>query len=89
MGRQPWIVYGLLRVEDAVSPNTFGEVLAGLIGLWVVYLALIGLDIYLLTVTARAGVHHRPEAQIGAAPAPNYASEGHSGVGFQGSGRED
>jgi len=76
MGRQPWIVQGLLRVEDAVSPNTAGEVLAGLVGLWVVYLMLIGLDIYLLSVTARAGVHHTPEAQIGAAPAPNYAGEG-------------
>ena len=76
MGRQPWIVQGLLRVEDAVSPNTAGEVLAGLVGLWAVYLMLIGLDIYLLSVTARAGVHHTPEAQIGAAPAPNYAGEG-------------
>ena len=76
MGRQPWIVYGLLRVEDAVSPNTFTEVLLGLIGLWAVYLMLIGLDIYLLTVTARGGVHHVPEAQISAAPAPNYAGTG-------------
>jgi cytochrome bd ubiquinol oxidase subunit I len=84
MGRQPWIVQGLLRVEDAVSPNTAVEVLAGLIGLWAVYLMLIGLDIYLLSVTARAGVHHTPEAQIGAAPAPNYAGEG-----FQRSERRD
>jgi cytochrome bd ubiquinol oxidase subunit I len=76
MGRQPWIVQGLLKVEDAVSPNTAGEVLAGLIGLWIAYLTLIGLDIYLLTVTARAGVHHKPEAHIAAAPAPNYSGEG-------------
>ena len=84
MGRQPWIVQGLLKVEDAVSPNTAGEVLAGLIGLWIVYLTLIGLDIYLLTVTARAGVHNTPEAHIAAAPAPNYAGEG-----FQGNERRD
>ena len=76
MGRQPFMVYGLLTVRQGVSANTTGEVLAGLIGLWVVYLALIGLDIYLLTVTARAGVHHVPEAQIAAAPVPNYAGEG-------------
>ena len=79
MGRQPWIVQGLLKVDDAVSANTTGEVLVGLIGLWVVYLALIGLDIYLLTVTARAGVHRQPEAQIFAAPVPNYATD----EGFQ------
>jgi cytochrome d ubiquinol oxidase subunit I len=84
MGRQPFMVYGLLTVTDGVSPNTAGEVLAGLVGLWVVYLALMGLDIYLLTVTARAGIHHTPDAQIAAAPAPSYAGEG-----FQGYDRRD
>jgi cytochrome d ubiquinol oxidase subunit I len=78
------MVYGLLTVSEGVSANTTGEVLAGLIGLWVVYLALIGLDIYLLTVTARAGIHRTPDAQIMAAPAPSYADEG-----FQGYERKD
>jgi cytochrome d ubiquinol oxidase subunit I len=73
------MVYGLLTVEEGVSANTFGEVLTGLVGLWVVYLGLIGLDIYLLTVTARAGVHRKPEAQLVAAPAPDYAGAGLSG----------
>jgi cytochrome d ubiquinol oxidase subunit I len=76
MGRQPFMVYGLLTVEEGVSANTAAEVLVGLIGLWVVYLALIGLDIFLLTVTARAGIDHKPEAQILAAPAPDYGGEG-------------
>ncbi|MGY1722172.1 cytochrome ubiquinol oxidase subunit I [Blastococcus sp. SYSU DS0533] len=84
MGRQPFMVYGLLTVEEGVSANTFGEVLAGLIGLWVVYLALIGLDIYLLTVTARAGIHRKPEVQMLSAPAPDY-----EGAGFQGYDRKD
>jgi cytochrome d ubiquinol oxidase subunit I len=79
MGRQPFMVYGLLTVEEGVSANSFGEVLAGLVGLWVVYLALIGLDVYLLTVTARAGIHRTPDAQLVAAPAPSY-----EGPGFQG-----
>ncbi|WP_298456746.1 cytochrome ubiquinol oxidase subunit I [uncultured Cellulomonas sp.] len=76
MGRQPFMVYGLLTVQEGVSANSVPEVLTGLIGLWVVYLALIGLDIFLLTVTARAGVDHKPEKQIMAAPAPNYGGEG-------------
>jgi cytochrome bd ubiquinol oxidase subunit I len=84
MGRQPFMVYGLLTVEEGVSANSTGEVLAGLIGLWAVYLMLIGLDIYLLTVTARAGIHHKPDAQLVAAPAPDYA-----GAGFQGYDRKD
>ncbi|SES70902.1 cytochrome ubiquinol oxidase subunit I [Geodermatophilus poikilotrophus] len=79
MGRQPFMVYGLLTVEEGVSANSFGEVLTGLVGLWIVYLALIGLDVYLLTVTARAGIHRTPEAQLIAAPAPSY-----EGSGFQG-----
>ncbi|TKV56992.1 cytochrome ubiquinol oxidase subunit I [Nakamurella flava] len=77
MGRQPFMVYGLLRVDQGVSPNSFTEVLVGLIGLWAIYLALIGLDIYLLSVTARAGIDHKPSAEIVAAPAPSY-SEGPS-----------
>jgi cytochrome d ubiquinol oxidase subunit I len=78
------MVYGLLTVEEGVSANSFGEVLAGLVGLWVVYLALIGLDVYLLTVTARAGIHRTPDAQLVAAPAPSY-----EGPGFQGYERKD
>jgi cytochrome bd ubiquinol oxidase subunit I len=73
MGRQPFMVQGLLTVGEGVSANTFGEVLGGLVGLWVVYLALIGLDVYLLSTTARAGVHRRPAAELQAAPAPDYS----------------
>ena len=79
MGRQPFMVYGLLTVEEGVSANTTAEVLAGLVGLWIVYLGLIGLDIYLLTVTAKAGIAHKPEVQLLSAPAPEYAGEGFQG----------
>lgn len=78
MGRQPFMVYGLLTTAQGVSYNSYTEVFVGLVGLWIVYLALIGLDIYLLTITARAGIHHKPETQMLAAPAPNY-----DGPGFQ------
>ncbi|SCL25555.1 cytochrome bd-I ubiquinol oxidase subunit 1 apoprotein [Micromonospora nigra] len=76
LGRQPFLVYGLLTVPEGVSANTFREVLVGLVGLWVVYLGLIGLDIFLLTSTARAGISHKPEAQIASAPPPSYFGEG-------------
>jgi cytochrome bd ubiquinol oxidase subunit I len=79
MGRQPFMVYGLLTVDEGVSANSVGEVLAGLIGLWVVYLGLIGLDVYLLTSTARAGVHRQPAAQMTSAPAPDYSTAQHYG----------
>jgi len=56
MGRQPFIVYGLLKTDAAVSPNlTAGMVLFSLIGFALVYAALMGTDIYLLSKFARAG----------------------------------
>jgi len=49
IGRQPWIVYGLQRVEEAASPNvTSGMLLFSLIAYTIVYLALIGVDVFLL-----------------------------------------
>ena len=37
-GRQPWMVYGLQKVADAVSPNlTTGEILISMIGFTLVY----------------------------------------------------
>jgi cytochrome d ubiquinol oxidase subunit I len=56
MGRQPFIVYGLLKTDDAVSPNlTPGMILFTLIGFAAVYAALMGADVYLLTKYAKAG----------------------------------
>jgi cytochrome bd ubiquinol oxidase subunit I len=38
VGRQPWVVYGLLRTEDAITPSlTGGQVLLSLIGYVAVY----------------------------------------------------
>ncbi len=49
MGRQPWVVYGLLKTADAVSPNVgAGTVLFSLIGFGLVYGVLAVVDFYLL-----------------------------------------
>ncbi len=54
MGRQPWIVYGLLRTEDAVSRNlTAGDVLGSLIAFIVIYGCLAAIDVFLLTRYAK------------------------------------
>lgn len=37
VGRQPWVVYGVLRTRDAVSPVTTGEVATSLIAYILVY----------------------------------------------------
>ena len=56
MGRQPWIVQGLLRTEEGVTPtNSAGMVLFTLIGFVVIYAVLMVADVYLLSRFAKAG----------------------------------
>src|SRR5215510_9837914 len=56
MGRQPWIVYGLLKVQDGVSPNlTTVDLLISLIGYTVVYGTMAVAMVYLMRKTALAG----------------------------------
>ena len=57
LGRQPWIVFSLMKVEDAISPNVpFGSVLFSLIAYTLIIGGLVAADIWLLTRTARAGI---------------------------------
>ncbi len=56
VGRAPWAVYGLLKLEDAVSPNvTGGQLLTTLIGYVLIYGVLMVADVYLLTKYAKLG----------------------------------
>lgn len=56
VGRQPWIVYGLLRTADAVSKSVeLSQVIASLIGFTLFYGALGVIDIYLLAKYAKKG----------------------------------
>lgn len=48
MGRQPWVVFGLMKTEDAVSPSvTFNEVLFSLVSFTTMYAVLAGISVYL------------------------------------------
>jgi cytochrome d ubiquinol oxidase subunit I len=56
MGRQPWIVYGLLKTSDAVSKSVSVEqVIVSLAGFTILYGFLAVVDIYLLFKYARQG----------------------------------
>ncbi|MDE5831424.1 MAG: cytochrome ubiquinol oxidase subunit I [Desulfovibrio sp.] len=55
MGRQPWIVYDLLRTSDAVSPLPSSNVAISLIAFTLLYTVLGILDIYLLRRSALKG----------------------------------
>jgi len=64
-------VYGLLRVEDSVSPTVSGgEVLLTLIGFTVVYGVLAAVDLFLMRKYAREGTTGETSAdEVGAAMA--------------------
>lgn len=56
MGRQPWVVYGLMKTEQAVSPTLTSEmVLFSFIGFTLLYGLLMAADVYLLRKYAVAG----------------------------------
>jgi cytochrome bd ubiquinol oxidase subunit I len=52
VGRQPWIVYGILRTADAVSPAP--GLYLGFYAVLVIYVALTGLTVYVLRRLARS-----------------------------------
>lgn len=56
MGRQPWVVYGLLRTSDALSKSvTANHVLFSLIMFFLIYALLLALFLYLLDKKIRKG----------------------------------
>lgn len=56
LGRQPWIVFGLMKTEDGVSlAVSSGEVLTSLLAFTLLYAALMVADIFLLKKYAVAG----------------------------------
>ena len=56
VGRQPWVVYGLMRTRDAVTPSLTGsDVLASIALYVVVYLIVFGAGIFYMARLARAG----------------------------------
>ena len=55
VGRQPWIVYGLMRTEDAVSVIATSQVFISLVALILVYGALGAIGAYLMIKTAKKG----------------------------------
>ncbi|MEV5705503.1 cytochrome ubiquinol oxidase subunit I [Actinoallomurus sp. NPDC052274] len=54
-GRQPWLIYGVLRTEDAVRPMGYGAMLAAFTGVTVLFAALVVVNIALLRRFARLG----------------------------------
>ena len=72
VGRQPWVVYGLLRTKDAVTPSlTTGDVLFSLIAYITVYAVIYSSGFYYIYRVLRDG----PAVEVrGALPGPARAT---------------
>ncbi len=67
VGRQPWIVYGLMRTSDAVSPIATSQVVFSFVALALLYSLLGAVDVYLLTKYARKGPEETVQPERSAA----------------------
>ncbi|MEV6548867.1 cytochrome ubiquinol oxidase subunit I [Streptomyces sp. NPDC051597] len=65
MGRQPWVVYGVLRTRDAVSPGVSqGEVLTSMIVFTLLYAVLAVIEVRLLVKYVKAGPPELTESDL-------------------------
>jgi cytochrome d ubiquinol oxidase subunit I len=69
MGRQPWIVQGMLTVSEGISPNlTTTDLLISLIGYLLLYGSLAAANVYLMTKYAKAGPEAAMKESVDMAP---------------------
>ncbi len=82
VGRQPWVIYGLLRTEDAVSPIAAPAVTGSLIAFVIVYFTVFAAGThYILKLMAQPPHPGEPEPaapirSAGITPAPSVEREG-------------
>jgi cytochrome d ubiquinol oxidase subunit I len=55
VGRQPWIVYGVMKTTDAVSPIATSQVATTLVGFILIYGLLGAVGFFLMFKNARKG----------------------------------
>lgn len=78
VGRQPWVIYGLLRTEDALSPVSAGTVGFSLIAFIIAYAAIFGAGTYYLFKLMAAGpqpYETQPDDRTRTAKRPMSASD--------------
>jgi cytochrome d ubiquinol oxidase subunit I len=72
-GRQPWLVYGKLLVNNSVSSLSTGELIASLAAFWIIYLALFSAWVRQIVRQLRVGPGDLPGQEGIEAAAPGEA----------------
>jgi cytochrome bd ubiquinol oxidase subunit I len=82
VGRQPWVVYGLLRTRDAVSPIAAPAVTGSLVAFVIVYFTVFAAGtLYILRLMAASPA---PDAPAAAGPIRSAGITPAAGVGWEG-----
>ncbi|GIN57865.1 cytochrome ubiquinol oxidase subunit I [Lederbergia ruris] len=67
IGRQPWVVNGLMKTMDGVSPNvSAGQILFSLISFSLIYACLAIVMVYLFIRVIKQGPHAKPKEDVSA-----------------------
>lgn len=62
VGRQPWIVYGLMKTSEAVSPIATSQVFVSFFAFIIVYGLLVSVGFYLIAKNAKKGPESAPSS---------------------------
>jgi cytochrome d ubiquinol oxidase subunit I len=74
VGRQPYVIYGVLRTAEAVSPVTRGEVSVSLVAFMVIYALIFGVGVlYILRLMGEGPLAGAAEPVPVAPRPPGYA----------------
>lgn len=79
MGRQPWVVNGLMKTADGISPNvSAGQILFSLISFSTIYTILGIIMVVLFVKFIQRGPEERPEADVSATDPFDTGGAGHA-----------
>lgn len=73
IGRQPWVVYGVLRTRDAVSPHSALQMTFSLVAFIVVYASVFGIGyVYLIRLIKKGPVEGEGREEIHGGPGQHH-----------------
>ena len=73
IGRQPWVVYGVLRTRDAVSPHSTLQMTFSLIAFIVIYASVFGIGyVYLIRLIKKGPVEGEGREEIHGGPGQHH-----------------